>query len=134
MAGKNLPFDLDLAHSLAQSYPTPFYLYDAAGIRRCVKALQAAFSWNKGFREYFAVKATPTPAILSLLRDLGCGMDCASETELMLCEKLGITGDSIMFSSNDTPGSEYAYEMCIRDRYYRARFAKHQPRLLFPRI
>ncbi|MEA5059633.1 MAG: diaminopimelate decarboxylase [Candidatus Pelethousia sp.] len=109
MLTNNLPFSLEQVQAIAKEYPTPFYLYDAAGIRRCVKDLQAAFAWNQGFREYFAVKATPTPAILSLLRDLGCGADCASMTELMLCERLGITGDGIMFSSNDTPGEEYAY-------------------------
>ena len=109
MAGKPLPFSLEQLRSIVEQYPTPFHLYDAGGIRRCIRGLQAAFGWNPGFREYFAVKATPTPGILALLRDLGCGMDCASMTELMLCQRLGITGDRIMFSSNDTPGEEYAY-------------------------
>lgn len=109
MAGKPLPFSLEQLRSIVEQYPTPFHLYDAGGIRRCIRGLQAAFGWNPGFREYFAVKATPTPGILALLRDLGCGMDCASMTELMLCQRLGIAGDRIMFSSNDTPGEEYAY-------------------------
>lgn len=109
MPHKSLPFSLDQVRAIAKEHPTPFYLYDAAGIRRCVRDLKAAFAWNEGFREYFAVKATPTPAILSLLHELGCGADCASMTELLLCEKLGITGESIMFSSNDTPGAEFEY-------------------------
>lgn len=109
MQSKTLPFTLEQIRAIAKEHPTPFYLYDEEGIRNCVQALKAAFSWNEGFREYFAVKATPTPAILSLLRDLGCGADCASMTELMLCEQLGITGESIMFSSNDTPGAEFEY-------------------------
>ncbi len=109
MPSQHLPFDLEQVRAIAADYPTPFYLYDAAGIRGCVRALQAAFAWNEGFREYFAVKATPTPGILALLRDLGCGADCASMTELMLCERLGITGRGIMFSSNDTPGAEFEY-------------------------
>ncbi len=109
MPNKHLPFTLEQARSIAREYPTPFYLYDAAGIRRCVRDLQAAFAWNEGFREYFAVKATPNPAILALLRDLGCGADCASMTELMLCQRLGITGEHIMFSSNDTPAADFEY-------------------------
>ena len=109
MPSRNLPFDLEQVRAIAADHPTPFYLYDAAGIRSCVRALQAAFAWNEGFREYFAVKATPTPGILTLLRDLGCGADCASMTELMLCERLGITGKGIMFSSNDTPAAEFEY-------------------------
>ena len=109
MATIPLPFSLAKVQEIIRQYPTPFYLYDAAGIIRCVQGLQAAFAWNEGFREYFAVKAAPTPGILSLLSSLGCGMDCASMTELMLCERLGITGDRIMFSSNDTPGPEYEY-------------------------
>ena len=109
MATIPLPFSLAKVQEIIRQYPTPFYLYDASGIIRCVQGLQAAFAWNEGFREYFAVKAAPTPGILSLLSSLGCGMDCASMTELMLCERLGITGDRIMFSSNDTPGPEYEY-------------------------
>lgn len=109
MADKILPFSLAQAREIAKAFPTPFYLYDEAGIRRCVEGLQAAFAWNEGFREYFAVKAAPTPAILSLLKGLGCGVDCASMTELMLCERLGFSGGQIMFSSNDTPGEEFEY-------------------------
>ena len=93
--------------AIAAQYPTPFHLYDERGIRENVRRLKSAFAWNPGFREYFAVKATPTPAILKLLREEGCGMDCSSLTELMMSERCGITGESIMFSSNDTPAEEF---------------------------
>ncbi|MDR3311491.1 MAG: diaminopimelate decarboxylase, partial [Oscillospiraceae bacterium] len=92
---------------IAAKYPTPFHLYDEAGIVGNARALSAAFAWNPGFREYFAVKATPTPAILKLLRDCGCGADCSSLTELMMSERVGVTGDGIMFSSNETPDAEF---------------------------
>lgn len=92
---------------IASSIPTPFHLYDAKGIRENVQALQQAFSWNPGFREYFAVKATPNPAILRLLKDIGCGVDCASYTELLLAQAMGFEGHEIMFSSNVTSGREY---------------------------
>lgn len=88
-------------------YPTPFYLYDEKGIRENARRLHKAFSWNKGFKEYFAVKATPNPAILSILKQEGCGADCSSLTELMLAERVGITGEEIMFSSNMTPAEEF---------------------------
>ena len=90
-------------------YPTPFHLYDEKGIRENVKALKEAFSWNKGFREYFAVKATPNPFLIKILNEYGCGCDCSSMTELMLSEAIGVTGEEIMFSSNDTPLEEFAY-------------------------
>ncbi len=102
-----LPFDLEQARALRERVPTPFYLYDEAGIRRCVEDLYKAFSWNPGFKEYFAVKAAPTPAILRLLHSLGCGMDCASAPELILADRCGIRGEDIMFSSNETRDSEY---------------------------
>ena len=92
---------------MTQTYPTPFHLYDEAGIRRTARQLRDAFSWNPGFREYFAVKATPTPAILKILRQEGCGADCSSLTELMLSDKCGFSGEEIMFSSNETPAEEY---------------------------
>ena len=94
---------------IAASYPTPFHLYDEKGIRDNVKALKEAFSWNKGFREYFAVKATPNPFLIKILNEYGCGCDCSSMTELMLSEAIGVTGEEIMFSSNDTPVEEFAY-------------------------
>lgn len=95
------------AEEIAAKFPTPFYLYDEAGIRKNAQAVKDAFSWNPGFREYFAVKATPNPFLLKILNEYGCGADCSSMTELMLSEAIGITGDKIMFSSNDTPFEEY---------------------------
>ncbi|MBQ0042977.1 MAG: diaminopimelate decarboxylase [Lachnospiraceae bacterium] len=94
---------------IAKTYPTPFHIYDEKGIRENAKAVLEAFSWNPGFKEYFAVKATPNPYIMSILRELGCGFDCASKTELMLSGAVGATGHEMMFSSNDTPAEEYAY-------------------------
>lgn len=94
--------------SIAERYPTPFYLYDEKGIRENVRRLKQAFAWNPGFREYFAVKATPTPAILKLLHEEGCGLDCSSLTELMLADRCGIRGQDVMFSSNNTPAEEFA--------------------------
>ena len=93
---------------ITKTYPTPFHLYDEAGIRRNAQALKDAFAWNAGFREYFAVKATPNPFLLKLLHEYDCGCDCSSLTELMLSEACGITGKHIMFSSNDTPPQEFA--------------------------
>ena len=92
---------------IIETYPTPFHLYDEKGIRRNAEALKNAFSWNPGFKEYFAVKATPNPTILKILHEEGCGTDCSSLTELMMSEKCGITGEEIMFSSNDTPANEF---------------------------
>lgn len=101
---KKTPFvTLEKAKEIAQVVPTPFHLYDEKGIRNNVRALKAAFSWNKGFKEYFAVKATPNPYILKLLHEEGCGCDCASYTELLMAEAVGITGHEVMFSSNVTP-------------------------------
>ena len=92
---------------IAKEYPTPFHLYDEKGIRENARALKEAFSWNPGFKEYFAVKATSNPFILKILQDMGCGTDCSSETELMLSKACGFTGHDIMFSSNDTPPEEF---------------------------
>lgn len=94
---------------IAQQYPTPFYLYDEKGIRENAKAVKEAFSWNEGFKEYFAVKANPNPRLIEILREYGCGNDCSSLTELMLSKAMGLDGADIMFSSNDTPDEEYAY-------------------------
>ncbi len=93
--------------TICAQYPTPFHLYDEAGIRENARKLKQAFAWNPGYREYFAVKATPTPAILKLLHEEGCGCDCTSLTELMMSERCGIVGEEIMFSSNDTPAEEF---------------------------
>lgn len=97
------------AEEIAGQFPTPFYLYDEKGIRDNAQAVKEAFSWNPGFREYFAVKATPNPYIMNIFRDYGFGFDCSSMTELMLSKAVGASGHEIMFSSNDTPASEYAY-------------------------
>ncbi len=86
---------------------TPYYIYDAEGMRKAVRDLQSAFSWNEGFREYFAVKALPNPHVLSVLGEMGCGMDCATPVEILLCKLAGISGDRIMYSSNDTPASAF---------------------------
>ena len=101
---KKTPFvTLEQAREIAATIPTPFHLYDEAGIRRNARALRQAFAWNSGFKEYFAVKATPNPHILSILHEEGCGCDCATYTELLLAEACGITGREVMFSSNVTP-------------------------------
>lgn len=92
---------------IAKEYPTPFYLYDESGIRKNARAVKEAFSWNPGFREYFAVKATPNPYLINILREYGCGCDCSSYTELLLSDALGAKGEEIMFSSNDTPAEDY---------------------------
>jgi len=94
---------------IIKEFPTPFHLYDEKGIRENAKALKEAFAWNKGFKEYFAVKATPNPFLINILREYGCGCDCSSYTELMLSEAIGATGEDIMFSSNATPAEEFAY-------------------------
>ena len=96
-------------HEIAAVHPTPFHLYDEKGIRETARRVQAAFSWNAGFREHFAVKANPNPYILSVLKSEGCGVDCASITELMLAKAVGFAGDDIMFSSNMTPAEDYVY-------------------------
>ena len=92
---------------IVAEFPTPFHLYDEKGIREKARALNKAFSWNKGFKEYFAVKATPNPTILKILQEENCGVDCATEVELLMSHKLGFT--DIMFSSNNTPADEYRY-------------------------
>lgn len=104
---------LSQLEKISKTYPTPYHLYDEKGIRENARNLKAAFSWNGGFKEYFAVKATPTPAILKLLKEEGCGVDCSSQTELMMSERCGFSGNEIMFSSNATPPEDFvkAFEM-----------------------
>lgn len=105
---KKQPFvTLEQVKEIVKEYPTPFYLYDEKGIRQNVEALNKAFSWNVGYKEYFAVKATPNPFLIQILREYGCGCDCSSMTELMMSDAIGATGDDIMFSSNDTPVEEF---------------------------
>ena len=92
---------------ITKKYPTPFHLYDEKGIRENAKALKEAFAWNPGYKEYFAVKATPNPFLINILKEYGCGCDCSSYTELMLSDALEIRGEDIMFSSNDTPEEDF---------------------------
>ena len=98
---------LEQLRAFSQTIPTPFHLYDEQAIRENARRVNQAFAWNKGFKEYFAVKATPNPSIMQILHEEGCGMDCSSLTELMLCDRVGIRGEDIMFSSNDTPKQDF---------------------------
>jgi len=107
MTTKPLPFSQEQIAAIAARHPTPFYIYDEAGIRASARALRAAFGWADGFQEYFAVKATPNPFILKLLAGEGLGADCSSLPELLLAERAGLSGAAIMFSSNDTPADEF---------------------------
>lgn len=107
------PFiSLTQAQEIISEFPTPFHLYDEKGIRENAAELYRAFSWNRGYREYFAVKATPNPFLISILKECGCGCDCSSMTELMLAKACGVQGERIMFSSNDTPAEEF--RMCAQ--------------------
>ena len=107
---KKLPFvTKEQIEEIVKIYPTPFHLYDEAGIRANAKAVKEAFAWNKGFREYFAVKATPNPFLINILKDYDFGCDCSSLTELMMAKACGMDGEHIMFSSNETPLEEFAY-------------------------
>lgn len=104
---RKLPFDKNWIEKTAEKWPTPFHVYDAAAIRANARRLKAAFAWNEGFREYFAVKAAPNPHLMKLLKEFGFGSDCSSMAELVLAEKVGNTGELIMFTSNDTPAEEF---------------------------
>jgi diaminopimelate decarboxylase len=107
MADKRLPFTRDILEKIVESFPTPFHIYDEKAIRENARALKRAFSWAEGFREFFAVKALPNPYILDILREEGFGGDCSSLPELIMCDRVGIRGEMIMFTSNDTPACEY---------------------------
>jgi len=108
MTQKTVPFSLEFAGKLTEKYPTPFHIYDEKAIREHARRYQRAFAWVPGgFRNFFAVKALPNPAIMRILRDEGMGFDCSSLPELVLAERVGATGNDIMFSSNDTPAAEY---------------------------
>ncbi len=107
---KKIPFvTKEQIEEIAKTYPTPFHIYDEKGIRENAAKVKEAFAWNPGFKEYFAVKATPNPFLMNILKEYGFGCDCSSLTELMLCKAIGITGDDIMFSSNDTPAEDFEY-------------------------
>ena len=106
MTDKPLPFDERTIREVVRNYPTPFYIYDESAIRASARRLNQAFAWAT-FKEYFAVKATPNPHLLKILGQEGLGGDCSSLPELVLCERVGITGENIMFTSNETPAKEY---------------------------
>ena len=104
---KPVPFSEATIRAIAEDFPTPFYLYDEQGIRESCRQLKSAFSWVDGFRNYFAVKATPNPHIMNIVKQEGLGGDCSSKAELMLCEKVGLRGEEVMFTSNNTPAYEF---------------------------
>ena len=107
---EKIPFvTKEKVEEIVKTIPTPFHIYDEKGIRENAQKLKDAFAWNKGFKEFFAVKATPNPFLIDILREYGCGCDCSSLTELMLSHAMGVKGGDIMFSSNDTPADEFAY-------------------------
>ena len=110
---KNPFITKEQAEEICKTFPTPFHIYDEKGIRENARLVQKAFSWNKGFKEYFAVKATPNPFLLKILQEEGCGVDCSSYTELQMSEACGFSGSDIMFSSNVTPAQDYelAYKL-----------------------
>lgn len=107
MTAKTLPCSEAQLREIATQWPTPFHLYDEKAIRANARRLKAAFAWNPGFRNYFAVKAAPNPYLMRILQEEGFGGDCSSLPELLLCEKVGIAGEAIMFTSNDTPAEEF---------------------------
>ncbi|MBN1768405.1 MAG: diaminopimelate decarboxylase [Prolixibacteraceae bacterium] len=107
MEKKVLPFSKEKLDEIVQTYPTPFHIYDEKGIKEYAEYFTGSFSWNSGFKEYFAVKALPNPYIMKILHEKGFGADCSSLAELVLAEKVGMSGDEIMFTSNDTPAEEY---------------------------
>ena len=107
MSEKNLPFTKAQIDKIIETYPTPFHIYDEAGIRRSARALKQALAWNAGFTNYFAVKALPNPAILRIIKEEGFGADCSSLPELLLAERVGMSGENIMLTSNETPAEEY---------------------------
>jgi diaminopimelate decarboxylase len=104
---KKVPFTKKQIEELMKKHPTPFYIYEEAGIRESARKLINSFSWNNGFKEYFAVKALPNPEILRILKEEGCGADCSAYPELLIADQAGVTGEDIMFSSNDTPANEF---------------------------
>jgi diaminopimelate decarboxylase len=107
MAEKNIPFSKDEIEKIIENYPTPFHIYDEKAIRENARRFKKAFEWNNGFKEYFAVKATPNPYLVKILREEGFGADCSSEAELDLVKRLGMSGEEIILTSNDTPASEF---------------------------
>lgn len=109
MNEKKFPISHERLEEIIKEYPTPFHIYDERAIRERVRALYKAFSWSKGYREYYAVKACPNPVLMNIIHQEGAGMDCSSYCELMLSDACDIRGDYIMFSSNDTPAKDFEY-------------------------
>jgi diaminopimelate decarboxylase len=107
MTTKQLPFSKQQIEEIIEQYPTPFHIYDEKGIREYARKFIKAFSWNSGFKEFYAIKSAPNPYLMKIMRQEGFGIDCSSIAELVLAEKLGMRGDEIMFTSNDTPAYEY---------------------------
>ncbi len=107
MIGKKLPFTKEQIEKITAEYPTPFHIYDEKGMRAYARMFNDAFSWNEGFKEYYAIKAAPNPFLMKLLRKEGLGIDCSSMAELVLAERTGMRGEEIMFTSNDTPAEEF---------------------------
>ncbi|RIH65986.1 diaminopimelate decarboxylase [Mariniphaga sediminis] len=107
MAEKNLPFSKNEIEKIIEKYPTPFHIYDEKAIRENARRFKKAFEWNEGFKEYFAIKAAPNPYLMKILREEGFGIDCSSEAELELAKRVGMSGEEIMLTSNDTPDSEF---------------------------
>ena len=105
---KTLPFTSEQLETWSKTWPTPFHVYDEKAIRANARRLKAAFAWNKGFHEYFAVKAAPNPHLMAMLREEGFGSDCSSMAELELARAVGNVGEDIMFTSNDTPAEEFS--------------------------
>ena len=123
MQNKTLPFSENKLNEIISNHQTPFHIYDEKAMKDNAKIFLKAFSWNEGFKEYYAVKANPNPFILQILHSLGFGMDCSSLPELLLSEKCGIVGDEIMFSSNDTPREEFKKAR----EYYTQRYKTFAP-------
>lgn len=111
MTVKSLPFDQAKLEEIVSQFPTPFHIYDEKGIREYARKFNQAFSWNDGYREYYAIKAAPNPYLMKIMQQEGFGIDCSSLAELEMAERLGMKGEDIMFTSNDTPASEYRKAM-----------------------
>jgi len=107
MTTKQLPFSKQQLEKITEQYPTPFHIYDEKGIREYARKFNRTFSWNPGFKEYYAIKSAPNPFLMKIMREEGFGIDCSSFAELVIAEQLGMSGDEIMFTSNDTPAYEY---------------------------
>ena len=107
MSEKILPFSKEEVAAIAEKFPTPFHIYDEKGMREYAQKFVQAFSWNPGFKEFYAIKSAPNPFLMKILRQEGFGIDCSSLAELVLAEKVGMRGEEIMFTSNDTPANEY---------------------------